>query len=357
MRLALPVLILAVGFPASIGGAPRGTPVFSEWIDARHGWAYEDGTVHATADGGRTWRLVFKGSNYIFSPTVRTSRGAGVVSTGKQAGGTFWTNDGGRRWYDTQVVPLRAMASGRGNLLFWHVWGAELSRVAGWPPRGDFGCRRLNPDWGPPAPGHPLCAAPANEAGMRSGAVARLDRGTFGLMRSVPGGVFAGVWGTGDPRVALFRNGALTETRLPDEPARADGHDRVEVAAAWPSLYGTSGSALWRSGDGGKTWAVLAGGAEPGPLRRARGAARIGVRAWLPGGFVAIARADRRRVLMMRQLGGTRLLALSGSAGCSALEPRVDWPQVFVEGRRAGRTVAVWLSADGGKRWTRFGRC
>ena len=76
----------------------------------------------------RTWRLIFRG-NYTFSPTVRTSRSAGLYSTGKQGGGTFWTNDGGRRWYDTQVAPLRAVASGRGNILLWHVWGADLYRV------------------------------------------------------------------------------------------------------------------------------------------------------------------------------------------------------------------------------------
>ena len=364
MRLALSVLVMAVLFPVSIGAAPRGTPVFSEWIDARHGWAYGDGTVHATADGGRTWRLVFRGSNYTFSPTVRTSRGAGLVSTGKQAGGTFWTNDGGRRWYDTGVAPLRAVAAGRGNLLFWHVWGGELHRVEGWPPRGDFACRRLNSEWGPPAPGHPLCAAPPNDADMRSVVVARLDRRTFGLMRPVPGGAFAAVLGpngelepTDGRRVALYRNGDFSVTRLPNAPPDADQPGMPDIAAAWPRLYATSGSALWRSGDGGMTWSVMTLGMPPKRLALVRGRTRIGPRTWLPGGFFATARIGRQRVVMIRQLRRTRLLALPGAAGCTALEPRVDWPQLFVEGRRAGRTVAVWHSAAGGGLWTRFGRC
>ena len=191
---------------------------------------------------------------------------------------------------------------------------------------------------------------------MRSVVVARLERGTFGLMRSVPGGIFAAVWGADDIQVALYRNGSLYVSQLPEPRAGPVPHP-TEVNAAWPRLYATLGSVLWRSGDRGQTWTVLTGGAEPRPLARVRAPVRIGARAWLPGGFVAVARTARQRVLMIRQLGRTRLLALAASADCSALEPRADWPHVFVEGRRAGRTVAVWRSPDGGNRWTRFGRC
>jgi hypothetical protein len=146
-------------------------------------------------------------------------------------------------------------------------------------------------------------------------------------------------------------------TRLPDAPLGADQPGLSDIAAAWPNLYATIGSLLWRSADGGRTWSLMTARTPTYTLARLRGHVQTGARAWLPGGFIASARVGTRRALAIRQLGRTRLLALPGSASCSGLEPRVDWPRLFVEGRRTGRTVTVWYSFDGGLRWTRFGRC
>lgn len=381
--LVLAVLItgVATATRTSAGASPKAIPRASEWIDARHGWTwhYPSTKLYTTDDGGRTWHAVFTGSNFLFNPSIWTSRSAALVSTGRQAGATFWTRDGGRRWYGTQVVPLGAAASGRGSLLFWHQYRDTLYRVEGWPPRGDFPCEPG--DW-PPAqpPGHRICLDPPGDAGMRSIVAARLERGVFREMRSVAGGVVGLVLepngrhpNLGASDVALYREGSLSLVPLAD-PAVADGEELsgVRLAAAWPRIYVTTslvissepgrrpdevGSVLWRSGDGGRTWKVTVARVVPKRMALVRGRPRVGVRTWLPGGFVASALARRRRVLLIRQLGRTRLLALRGTGTCSALEPHVDWPQLFVEGRRAGRPSAVWWSPDGGIRWTRFGRC
>ena len=95
----------------------------------------------------------------------------------------------------------------------------------------------------------------------------------------------------------------------------------------------------------------------PKRLALVRKHGRIGARAWLPAGFVAGAQAGRPRLLLIRQLGRARLLALRSASSCSAVKPHVDWPHLIVEGQRRHSTVAVWSSSDGGSHWTRFGRC
>src|SRR5438552_18647577 len=79
---------------ASTAFRPRG----ASWLDARHAWApnywsywpcadahpphgASDSRVCATEDGGKTWRAIFHGGNYVFD-LARTSLTAGIVSTG-----------------------------------------------------------------------------------------------------------------------------------------------------------------------------------------------------------------------------------------------------------------------------------
>jgi Protein of unknown function (DUF4242) len=194
-------------------------------------------------------------------------------------------------------------------------------------------------------------------------------------MRALLDGVFAHVY---DPvakssHAAVYRQGSLSLEQLP-VPVLAED-ERVELeafphrlASDWPRLYVLSdlrvvtqlrevvtGTVLWRSGDGGKEWTVTVARALPSRAYRVRGRARVLSRTPLPGGYVASARVGDRLALVIRQLDRTRpQLALPGSAQCTALELRVDWPNIFVQGRRSSSTRAIWLSQEGGYRWTRF---
>jgi len=360
------------------------------WTDATHGWAAARGDpeLFATRNGGRTWSgPIFSGGNYLFD-VVRTSRSNAVVETGNWVGSSLWTNDGGSHWFLTDAFPkpnynrgaLAVRRAGRGSLLFWHQYGNTLYRVKGWPPRGVFRCTR-SPDWPNELPNHPICEKPAGDAGLSSAVVARLERGRFESMAAVPGGVIAVVTGHNDravaPQVAGFRNGSLSLVVLP-EPLldQGDALSYVTVTAARPRLYSTAdvtrggqsgfGEVLWRSEDGGATWTVALGKAKsPSVLHRPAPPSRA--RRWFPGGFVAVANARGRRVLLINRLGRTRVLALPGADACSSMSILFDanlgsfpkqWPQLFVEGRRAGRTVAVWWSQDAGRLlWTKFGEC
>lgn len=385
-RLAVLAVFLAVAAPAAAGGTPKGIPRFSAWIDARHGWTAHHpdagrAQLYATADGGSTWRLVFMGGNYLFY-YLRTSPNAGLVETGRTGGATLWTRDGGRRWYFTHLFPGTAycceerslVQAGRGSLLFWHEGGDTLYRVEGWPPQGNVPCKP-EPVF-PQPPGRLACEVPPGEAGMRSVVAARLDRGAFGAMRSVAGGIVALVEerngrtpNSSASHVAVYRQSerSLSLMPIPDPPPLAvDERLILGLTAAWPRLYVTApilnssnlrnGTVLWRSADGGRTWTVAVTRALPKRVARVRGRVRVEARTWLPGGFVASARAGRRRVLLIRQLGRTRLLALPGADTCSAFELTSSWRELFVEGKRGDRS-AVWWSPDGGRQWTRLGRC
>ncbi len=392
MLAAIPhVAVLAIFFAVaapSAGAPPKGIPRdpgLSSWVDAQHGWTWHDESVYATRDGGRTWRRILAGSNHLFNPgLLRASRNAGVVATGKQDGTVLWTNDGGRHWYDMGgLLPLGTEAVARGSQFFWHPWQGRrgtLYRVESWPPRGEIPCKQVIPDWGVRQPrGHFVCTAPPDDAGMRSVVVAQLEQGSFRVMRVVPGGVVALVSEPNDrhpqlgaSQAAVYRAGSLSLTPLP-EPALVSPEDvaGIGLAAAGPRVYATAaltrphpprrddtiGSVLWRSGDGGRAWTVWVARRLPQrvPLLRVR--PRIGRRAWLPGGIVASARVAGRPALVIRQGTTERSLALPHAGKCSVLEPHVDWPHIFVQGRRGGRTTAVWWSGDGGKKWTRFGGC
>src|SRR5512133_1964872 len=95
-RLLAGVALGALLVPSSGAGATRPFPGSASWADARHGWApnpsYEglckrtwqatgDSSLCSTEDGGRSWRVIFVGGNYVFT-AVRTSAQAGIVSSG-----------------------------------------------------------------------------------------------------------------------------------------------------------------------------------------------------------------------------------------------------------------------------------
>jgi hypothetical protein len=379
---------LALATTASAVTSSRGITPHSTWADSGHGWAVHyppqgRAQLHATDDGGRSWRLVFVGGNYIFY-ALRTSSSAGIVETGGWAGATFWTRDGGRHWYFTRLFPgadyrferRSLVQAGRGSSLFWHLGGDTLYRVEGWPPRGDVPCEP-DPILNPQPPGRTVCAVPPGEAGMHSVVAARLHRGAFGAMRSTAAGVVALV----DERngrhqtvsashVAVYRapDNSLSLAPFPDTPPLKAGEELAyfSLAAAWPRLFvtapvwmrssGRRGTVVWRSEDGGGTWRVTLTRSLPKRVALIDGSVRIGARWWIPGGFVASARVGRRRALLIRQLGSTRTIALPGATTCTTLEAASNWPELFVEGRRGG-TRALWWSPDGGKRWTRLGRC
>jgi hypothetical protein len=390
------VAALAVALPGLAGAAPdapKGIPLLSDWLGPRDGWAWiaDAGQVRATADGGRTWETIFGGGTFLSHPFARTSRSAGLVSTGGRAGSTtHWTNDGGRDWFLLDEIPMGAVAAGTGNQLYWHDGWDTLFRVEGWPPRGDFACVEMPSELGPPLPGHRLCRAV--DDGLRSVVAMRLPGGRFGPYGGMalvppaqgqPGGIVELVSDLPHPRggapgrgVVVVRGGGLALSRLLPYPALRSGEetDLETILASWPRLYvlaplskaspdpavgrSTIGAVLLRSRDGGDGWASHLARSLPRRVAHVRGPARLDARVPLPGGWVAAGRAGGRPVVTIRQLDRTRpLLALPGSARCAALRPVVDWPHVVVEGTRGTQLRAVWLSSDGGYRWTAFGRC
>ena len=379
--------LLVLATTASAALKPKGIPQSSSWVDSRHGWtsyypSQQHAQLRATDDGGRTWHRIFTGGNYIFY-YLKTSPAAGLVESGGWSGTTLWTRDGGRHWYFTHLFPgtdyrfeePSVVRAGRGSLLFWHQSDDALYRIEGWPPRGELPCE---PELTfPQNGGRVACAVPPDEAGMRSVVVGRLPRGAFGSMRSITGGVVALVEEREgrDPRssashVAVHRttDASLILRPVPDPPALEAGEKLgfLTLDAEWPRLFVTavvhsssnvrSGSVLWRSDDGGAKWTVTLTRNLPRRAPLVRGTTRVRSRTWIPGGFIASARAYGRPVLLIRQLGRTRAIALPGSGRCASLGVASRWPQLFVDGARAG-LKALWWSADGGSSWTRFGQC
>jgi hypothetical protein len=328
---------------------------------------------------------IFKGGDWGWD--FWTSPSAGLVVYGDQAIGgpcpgraVVSTWDGGRRWFsvgseigfsDRGSVRVGectfSTVAGRGKLLFHHDFGDTLFRVEGWPPEGDVHCQPVETSWA-----LEVCAAPPDNAGIRSVPATRLTEGRFGGdLRPVPGGVVALIFEgpLSDLRVnevAFFRYGSFSSVPLPS-PSTASGWmpSTGQVHIAWPIVYVLSlepeGLVLWRSTDGGGTWTVrLGAGVRASPARLSR-KARTSGRALLPGGSVTSVRDGRRLLLRIRQLDRTRVLALPGASKCSALQPRVtDWPNISIEGLRAGSVRAVWWSTYGGYggwSWRRFGHC
>jgi hypothetical protein len=389
--------------PTLAGAAPESTPkripLNSDWIGTQDGWAWVDDTeparIRATTDGGRTWETIFSGGNFLFYPYARTSRNAGVVATGRLGRAAFWTNDRGRNWFPLDAIPIGATTAGSGNQLYWHQRGDTLYRVEGWPPRGDFPCDEVGSDFGPPPlPGHRFCRKV--DDGLRSVVAVRLSGGAtfypFGGMVTVPpspryapsAGVASIVddlphprgGGPGGRGVVVIRSGGFGLLRLLPRPVLQQGEEMpAEILfGSWPRLYVVSQlmkasavpgegprlsrSVLLRSRSGGDTWAVFVSRSLPQRASHTRGPAQLGARVPLPGGWIAAGHTQGRPIVEIRQLDRMRgPLAFAGSKGCGALRPVVDWPRIVVEGRRGTQLRALWLSSDGGYRWTAFGHC
>jgi hypothetical protein len=343
----------------------------ASWADNRHGWIdCHGGGVCATEDGGRSWRQIFTGGNYIFA-LVRTSVTAGMTETGNTAGFSFWTRDNGVRWYELPNVPTPTgserglVFEGRGNLLFWHQSGTTLFQLTPWPATADPPCKGQS--W--PGPG--TCVLAEADSPFTSTAVETIPTGTLDRMRNIPGGVAVLVTAT-DPNaspggVLVHRGDTNSVSTLPEPPLERRSLTCTGFYAAWPALFVEASSfsagpgcaklprVLWRSADGGDTWTVASTthvGARAVAARRGALGRRIAV----PGGTIAPYRAAPAR-LEISQLA-TQKLRLPAGARCRVATIVVAWPAILVTGRRAaGAGTIRWWSNDGGSSWSVFGRC
>lgn len=276
-RLTVPMVI---GVAALVLAAAGGTGPGASWADAQHGWTAQlartackpRAAVCSTENGGVSWHGIFDTSSEI-SAVLRTSARAGLISTARSAGITFWTRDNGRRWYRTRL--LEGPFAGSGGYLYWHEpnAGGALYQVRPWPPKRKLNCVR---GWatGPfarapkssrsPTRARKYCADPSRPGGMSNYLVAELDPADgFAALAPVPGGVLAVVARSAPPhRVLIRRNGRNTLVDLP-----APGGDLRPCAdqaplVSWPNLVvlgcrsGVAGESAWVSHDGGSTWTL-----------------------------------------------------------------------------------------------------
>jgi N-acetylneuraminic acid mutarotase len=278
---------------ASAGGAAtRPYPGSVSWADARHGWAPHggkwckntlrgsgEGVVCATEDGGRTWRTIFVGGNFIFA-AVRTSVSAGLVSTGAHGHVQFWTRDNGRHWYGTEVAGgsggfnARFPAfAGKGSQLYWvRAFEDTVYQVTPWPPSGPATCdgrwARSAFDQADVDPAGNHCQGSPVEAGMQSVPVVS-GHGVVARFAVVPGGLFVLTQQPdGTLMSVVHRGGSNQVTELPAAAVPAGGSGGLRrLRLAWPAVtvearYFVGDRAKdswdieWRSSDGGATWSV-----------------------------------------------------------------------------------------------------
>jgi hypothetical protein len=274
-------LALGSAGAASTAFRPRG----ASWLDVRHAWVpnhyvskwtcadahpargISDSRVCATEDGGKTWRTIFHGGNYVFD-VARTSLTTGIVSTGAYGHSEWWTRDGGAHWYSTGVVndgpePIgsskgRPIFRGRGTTLFWmRSLGDTIWRIAPWPPLAPPSCdgtwswsldleHDVSPDGN-------ICVGPPADDLRSTPAFALSGRRLYGLTPFKDGSFAALFLGRGlEPVVwhaGVFRHARM---RLPG------GVTKIELSEQWPrvkiKLLRASGWIVWRSRDGGRTW-------------------------------------------------------------------------------------------------------
>jgi hypothetical protein len=379
-RVAVLVALVAaiVVLPALAAGRVVWLRVAS-WADNNHGWVVcRESVVCASDDGGRTWHDIFTGGNFVFA-RVRTSATAGVVSTGRTVAATFWTRNGGARWYELPDVPVPEFTNppeseagrplvlgGRGESLFWHRADRTLRRLTPWPPPADPPCRAES--W----PGKGTCVLSEADSPFTSTAVATIPDGELFGLWPIPRGVIALVLAnrttsgsTRRPPIAvLVQQAAASDVRqLPAPPVDASSLTAAGVAAAWPQVFVEAVVAqdgkkfsqlprvLWQSFDGGASWRV---GHTTQVARRnaATTPGRLGTQTAVPGGWVAPFRTAPPR-LAFNRFGRRFNVKLPSGASCrSAARLTAAWPALFVT---AGG--ARWWSSDAGTTWAVFGTC
>jgi hypothetical protein len=239
--------------------------------------------VCSTEDGGRTWRTIFRGGNYIVV-VVRTSPRAGVVSTGAHGHTEFWTRDNGRHWFATDLIggdeSLGAPAPlivGSGHHLYWtRQEGATVYRVTPWPTEGAAICAgrwawsAFTAETADPNGSH--CQGPAVEAGMRSRAVTTIADASVAWLANAPAG-FLALYSHRKPvssrlTIAVRSRGSAWIRNLPTPkglnvvaftPRRLSvswPFVRVRAVAWLDAASSTSRVLTWRSDDGGRSWRV-----------------------------------------------------------------------------------------------------
>lgn len=260
----LVAIALALSVVASAAGAAGPNPRYISWADAKHGWVaderYErwcrDGgfdlgaggaRVCATDDGGRTWRAIVIGGNYI--EPVRTSRNAGVVTTGAHGHVEYVTVDGGASWAHTTKIcaddrlgaaPPRIV--GRGSYLYCATHGSDtVYRVQGWPPVPSAAVdTALTPVAAVVVPGGSFA---------QIGRIARGFEAVFGSERGLV--------------VVVHRDNRSTLRTLTAPPGDTRAVYPWRLLAGYPSLtvegrLGDGGrkAIVWCSRDGGRTWRI-----------------------------------------------------------------------------------------------------
>ncbi len=249
--------------------------------------------------------------------------------------------------------------------MFWHQTGQTLYQLTPWPAAADPPCKGQS--W----PGPNTCVLAAADSPFTSVTVGTIAAGALDRMRNIPRGVAVLVTAAdpnASPAAVLVHRGDQNPVgTLPEPPLERRSLTCTGFYAGWPALFVEASSAvssvgcgklprvLWRSADGGGTWAVES--TRQVGLRAA--AARSGVlgkRIAVPGGTIA-PYADAPARIQIRQLA-TQNLRLPGGPRCRVASITVAWPALLVTGRRPGGGRAIrWWSNDGGSNWSVFGRC
>jgi len=276
------------------------------WADGKHVWTTRDADSWAQADplcdanlcgtenGGATWHPLLRAQDGHFQRVVRTSATAGVVRAVVNrplSSDPYWTPDAGRHWFRTSRIGGTLSGGigsfqlgGNGRYLYWHRGGKVLYRVVPWPPRGTPECS--GGEWrldltagGTPPPGSwgAICVGPAVDAGMRDIAAVRLTTGSFPLtsdLVSIRRGVASLLYPVvrRRPKLLVVQSGTSRVLRLPRPPAwrRTKGLKGYRLhQLGWPNLgisaealgptplrTDTIGCVIWRSRNGGRSWAV-----------------------------------------------------------------------------------------------------
>jgi Kelch motif/Galactose oxidase, central domain len=282
-----------VALCTATGGAARAPfPGTASWADARHGWApnpgYEglcrrawratgDSSLCSTDNGGRTWRMIFAGGNYVFA-AVRTSAQAGIVSTGAYGHFEYWTRDNGKHWYPALLPGIDSSSLsqpwfvGRGDQVFYaRELGDTIYQLTPWPPTELPPCtgwsRSVLSDDADPAGN--VCLVEPGQGAVNVVPALTVAGGLVDWARA-PGGLVAVFRRDDQTRltVAVRQAGVNTIRDLPapDLPAGTSGTVR-KLRIDWPSitvvgLYLTgpesreSHEVVWRSTDAGATWSV-----------------------------------------------------------------------------------------------------